>query len=460
MNTMKKVGIRFEYIAAAIVLALQIVIVYNAYFITGWDSEVIIENAHMLATEHTYLYASYFSQYPNNILTMYIFTLIKTIVGSITFDDWLLSFRWILYFQCFLNVISGLLVFKICELRANRITAWIGYFFYMALVAFSPWMLIAYTDAIGVIFPTLMLFIYFRMVACRKEGKQSRLMEIIPFVLIGAVGAVAFNIKPQPVIVFIAIVGICFISVFLDKKFIKLITQVGVMIVAFLLVYFAIKLPTYYLNPNIDKNEEIGMTHFLMMGVNEESMGSFSADDVYFSASFETKEQRSKAELAEYKRRVSAMGAGRYAKYVGKKLFNMFTNGEFGWPAYTENGEKVNDYFFRNMLGEPKNKLTSIIRATMYGESRGHRLLTIGRNICWFITLLLIFAGIILQRNSQGKFILYLALFGFVLFSALFEYGPRYVYVFAEVFIITAMQTLYTIFSKITEAKKAKSAKQ
>lgn len=85
----------------------------------------------------------------------------------------------------------------------------------------------------------------------------------------------------------------------------------------------------------------------------------------------------------------------------------------------------------------------------MYDETRSHRVLTIVRNIFWFATLILVFAGIFIQKNNKEKSILYLALVGFVLFSILFESGERYVYVFAEVFIVTAMQTLYAFYTKV-----------
>jgi len=459
----KKLKFRFEYLATAIVLVLQIIIVYNAYFVTGWDSSVILENAHYLVTDHTYLYPDYFSQCPNNIFIMYICALIKTIVGSITVDDWLLSLRWILFFQCLLNSISGLLVFKICELRANRVVAWIGFVFYMALVGFSPWMLIAYSDAMGVIFPTLILFVYYRMIACRKDEdrresadeknnkKYAILKNLLPYVLIGAISAVAYNIKPQPVIVFIAIVGVSIIAVFISRKYIRLVTQIGTMAVAFLVFFLAIKIPTYYCNPNIDKEAAFGMMHYLMLGANRDTMGCFNDADVSFSSSYDTNELRTKAEFEEYKRRVSAMGVGGYTRYIGKKVSIMFSDGEFGWPAYIENGEIVNEneYFFRNMLGEPTNWVMYKIRSVMYGETRSHRVLTIVRNIFWFATLILVFAGIFLQKNNKEKSILYLALVGFVLFSILFESGERYVYVFAEVFIVTAMQTLYAFYTKV-----------
>ena len=94
---------------------------------------------------------------------------------------------------------------------------------------------------------------------------------------------------------------------------------------------------------NIDKEAEFGMTHFFMMGLNEESGGIYNRDDIVFSNTIETKEERKRANIDESIKRLKSFTPGRMAKHITRKTVSNYGNGMFGW------GQEAGSYFYKKI---------------------------------------------------------------------------------------------------------------
>ena len=81
----------------------------------------------------------------------------------------------------------------------------------------------------------------------------------------------------------------------------------------------------------LDDEKAMTMTHYFMMGLNEESDGVYSEEDVNFSRSFENKAERKKGNMEVIKQRFQKMGIGGYIRHLAKKNIANYNDGTFAW---------------------------------------------------------------------------------------------------------------------------------
>lgn len=140
---------------------IQILLVYSYYFRTGWDSFMVVEGAYILS-EHPTLPdwgTNYFSNYPNNLFIMILFSKIILICKVLGLAEF--SYFIILIFQSILNVCTGILIFKVINKLTQTINLSIlGYILYVVLIGLSPWVSIPYSDSVALVIPVLILYLY------------------------------------------------------------------------------------------------------------------------------------------------------------------------------------------------------------------------------------------------------------------------------------------------------------
>lgn len=96
---------------------------------------------------------------------------------------------------------------------------------------------------------------------------------------------------------------------------------------AFILVNHLIAPWTHLLNPN----KEIGISNFLMMGLNPEFRGAFAQPDVEFSASFPDVSPRTAGNIQVILERLSDHEPFGLLALFGDKLLTNFNDGTFAW---------------------------------------------------------------------------------------------------------------------------------
>lgn len=101
--------------------------------------------------------------------------------------------------NCVISSVTGWLTYQNVLHFCTHRWAIIGFVLYWGLVGISPWVGIPYSDSLALAFPSLILFLY-----------THNFTPILKWNLIGFLSGIAYNIKPQSFLIFIAIVIITF----------------------------------------------------------------------------------------------------------------------------------------------------------------------------------------------------------------------------------------------------------
>ena len=97
-------------------------------------------------------------------------------------------------------------------------------------------------------------------------------------------GCIGYNIKPQCLIMLIALFIIQFFSCLRNKKkLLQIVMLAGCFIFSLITIKTSINLICEKNQIVLDSNQRLGMSHFLMMGNNEEGGGLYVGDDVIYS---------------------------------------------------------------------------------------------------------------------------------------------------------------------------------
>jgi len=235
----------------------------------------------------------------------------------------------------------------------------------------------------------------------------------------------------------------------------EILIQIGLVGMAVLL-YFGCQ-SHIYKTTGYTPNEEVSLTalHYLMMGLNEGSTGSFSSDDMAFSCSFTTREERTSAQIERIEERLAEKGLFGYLGFAVKKMVMTFNDGTFGWgregaynyayPIYSTNekfAENVRQYFYP--LGERNSSFNTHSQTI------------------WFLIIFSLPGICFVTKEDKEKYMpILLSLLGVILYLILFEARARYLICFLPVIIMAAVIGIgqyYRIFLHVlTKLKVRKS---
>ena len=124
----------------------QIILLKNTFFLTGWDSNIILTDSYLLRDfKIDQLNQYYYSLYPNNILVTYIFATVMKLEKFIGILDYRYAVFGLTIVQSILCTITAYLLFHIIyDLKKSFAIAWFGFGIYVVLIVFSGWTGIAY----------------------------------------------------------------------------------------------------------------------------------------------------------------------------------------------------------------------------------------------------------------------------------------------------------------------------
>lgn len=416
---------RLLLILGCVYLVVQFFCVWNYYFYTDWDVETLIQNAYAVVDHNEeVLSGSYFSMYPNNLLIVFLFSVIIRFSRIIGMGEH--SYLMILFVQCVISVSVGILLFFVLKkMLKSSVYAWTGWMLYLLIVGISPWVAIPYSDSIGLLFPTLIFFLY-----CYIPHKNFKYI-IFKYVVIGGLFVVGYQIKPQTVIIGIALLGVEILS-FHFNSLPKYFTAVIGLAVGAILAITLVNLANQSTGIIVDKEKSYGITHFLMLGANTEAMGVWNERDVQISGECKTAKERKEVNLKEFSNRIQSMGVTGTVKQAVRKTLTNYNDGTFCWG-----GEGV---FFKEILPERNNPLCNLLRGIYYnrGISPYYIFYEFFAQIIWMGTLtfsLFVFCG---KRNKQESVIM-LAIIGLTIFETVFEARARYLFTYIPMYIILAI---------------------
>lgn len=432
------------FIATLVLFLTQVFVTWSSYFLTSWDVGELIKNAYNISNDATdNLNNLYFSRCPNNLLIVSIFVTIFDFAKLIGIDSMVNGVFLIIVLQCFISSLSGLLVFKtVMNITHRTFFSWVSWILFIFLAGSSPWIMIPYSDSMTLIFPILIVWLYSTL--------DTKKYIIAKWTTIAALSYVGYLLKPQVIITLIAIIIVQFLFTKFTKDCIKQLLQcaipmsVTVVILSFMLSAYTERLPF-----QLDKNLEFGMTHYLMLGTNANSNGQFSADDVLYSLSFPTTEERTTANIKEYKKRVKDLGFIGYTRLMAIKTSSNYANGVFGW------GQEGGQYFFDKKLKD-KNALSPILKETFYLEGKYYKTFAITKQIIWFGILILCFFSLMGKPKKQLLTVA-LAIIGLTIFEAVFEARARYIFAYVPLYIVLASVGWNNIVTLISEGHPLKA---
>ena len=415
----------------------QMYLCYNIYFLTDWDVRAVLQCSTGLANNDVPpLCYFYYSIYPHNLLLTYLYSLILKVNGALglfTSESGLFS---IIAAQCFLSGITAYLVHRVTyEFTQNKILSFFAFGVYSLFIGCSPWFSIPYSDATGIIFP-IAIFHSWQL----SQKTSSRRMRYSLYALIGLSSYVGFEIKPQIVVITIAIVSLSLWQALSTDRKEKspLVAAIGpAVIVAVFLVSSNVFGVMTSRNKSINPNPEMkfGISHYLMTGWNESSQGLYSDEDVTFSGSFKTKKKRAQANLQVLKRRILDMGfSGVVTQLVRKTLIN-YGDGSFAWQAEGK--------FFDTILPEKDPHISPFMRSFYYQNGKNEKLFFSSFQCVWLtVVTLAAFAAMYVFKRADQKgdemSVMLLSLIGLTLFVTLFEARARYLFTYAPIFIVCA----------------------
>ncbi len=407
--------------------ALQLLLAYEIYFMTGWDAGIVYSMANDIASGAGKIGDFYYySQYVNNIGITFLLSVIQKAAM-------LLGLGARSYFVC---VAFGCLTVNLAcvftALSVKKLTGSAGYgllaFVLMSFVAgLSPWITVPYTDTFSVLFPPLTLYLY--LCAHEKTGYIASLW----YLLAGLAGGIGYLIKPSAGIVLIAIVCVILWRLLTEKEDRKkLLWGCAGIAGALLLTVGLQKGMMAYTGYEPNENLRFSMTHYLMMGLNEENTGGYYSEDYGFSSSFATRQERTRGNLEVVAKRLQEFGVTGYGHFLIQKLLTNFNDGTFSWW--------MEGSFFQKDMGHHVSGLQQFLRSLFYKEGALYGVYAAVAQGLWLAVQTLVLGSLIGTKEDRrpANTVVWLSLLGMFLFVMLFEARGRYLYCMLGMYCIAA----------------------
>ena len=434
---------RVVLIGTIILIVLQLFIIAGARFVAGWDVWFITNIGDTTQIE-------YFSRYPNQLFLYGAFTGIAQFLQALGVSNYYLGLI------C-LSSLSVAACVPMTAYIAKRMAGYaVGYGAFVlsaVMCGLSPWIMVPYSDTFGMFFTVFILWCYVCLdKQVQNQDEQTSALAGVHvdaridtrtccrWFLMGLAVVIGYAIKPTVIFVFVAIVVIELIQWFasfaphgsrgsqsskdpydLRKTATAIVACVLGVVLAFALTSI-VKNSTY----DVNENAAFSATHFLMMGANPVSGGVWSVSDVELSDAANTPEERSRANLAEFKNRVMAMDLPQANMFLLKKLLTNFADGTFAW--------EIEGDFYTQIIG------TNEAALNFYGISSDASLdnntFAPLSQVLWLFVL----AGCILivlgRRPLKAETVIAFTLLMLSAFLMLFEARARYLFLYLPFFII------------------------
>jgi len=193
----------------------------------------------------------------------------------------------------------------------------------------------------------------------------------------------------------------------------------------------------------LNKEAELGLPHFFMMGLNNETDGIFYGSDVEFSDGFETIKERNSENMRVAVERIKEYGINGLIFHGIKKLLICFNDGTFHF------GREGGAQFYLKILPEKDKIVSPFFRNVFYSTGKYYSINACIKQAAWifvlFCCLLNIKTMIKNRKFSDEVSILVIAVLGYSLFELLFETRSRYTFSFAPIFIILSVNGIANI---------------
>jgi len=260
------------------VFIIQLFISYNFYFYTGWDAGIVTDTAYNMAARKVFEFpASYYEIYPNNLFITYFLVVLYRIgfkvIPSHPYALVLVTNNLAVCAGIFLAVIC---IYKITNKKAVTLAA---AFMGILIGAFSPWIVIPYTDTYSMLFAALAIF------------SALFLKGVYKYLFFSFSCFIGYLFKPTVFIILIAAVILGIVNLLSGQKieYKKAAAMLCCVAIAAASA-FSVK-HILVTRKKLSAEKSMTITHYLMMGLNSETEGVYSSDDVKYSRNIGVKKR-------------------------------------------------------------------------------------------------------------------------------------------------------------------------
>lgn len=400
----------------------QLIVVRGCWFKTDWDARALA------AVDSPQSISDYLSQNPNQRFLYGVFRFICLAGRALGSPDTYLT--QVVGSCLFVSLAVFFAAHAACGLRGYRVGV-ASLVLLGVLVGASPWILVPYSDTYGMLCPAIGLWCY----ACHRDSWQGWFGLSLSAVL-------GYAIKPTSVFMLAAALFVEMLVAIGQMVAVKrAVTDLGAAMRRAVPFVFAVVLgaglsllltnAVSSSQVQIDRDQELSMTHYLMMGANNDSMGVYNADDAEASAECPTSQERTAMNIRIWKERVGRLGPLGLLHLYHQKLLTTFSDGTFAWGVEGE--------FWIEMIGQ-----NPVLKA-FYGIGNFNHEDPNGQNGMWFQVISQVIwigclTGIVLIGFSReigaGVVAPMLAISALTLFLMIFETRARYLFLFAPYFVV------------------------
>ena len=331
---------------------------------------------------------NYFSVYPNNRFLVIILYVIQKIPlnSDIVFG----------LFSSLCITTSTFFTYKTVLKVSNIDKALISLIFCVLSPIFYLYVSYYYTDIL--VLPLASILIYL-IVKKDKDNKNNILYGI----LIGIVAVIGYKIRAVCIFILIAYI----IYLLITKKLIDSIKNIIPILLSVIVMIICVNKIDSLFFTNIDKTKEFPMTHWIMMGLNEEKNGYYNHDDYKLTYGVENPKEKVKTNLKVIGERLNKSGVFGISKLMIEKLVVVWGKGDYSYQKYLELVKDYNTSY--KYLIEDKNIVINY-------------LLQFSKIVILVLTILSLKKLI----KSKKISIIAISLFGAIIFYLIWEVCPRY----------------------------------
>ena len=432
----KKGSAMYFNVCYLLMIIIQIVVGYYLQVeYSSWDVHAVTQSAAALVNNENFN-ELYFARYPNNIAILLLFTLIYKLTNFLFHST---SVQILIAINIVAIDIAVILGVKLLKMICSEEGAYRGGIMMTMFAPFYLYVPICYTDTFSM--PVVVGGVYWIIYYAKNHVTMSRWSRILHLLGLGAVLFLGFKLKGSLIVILIAAL-MYFYFKFECRKFVKIIVS---LMIGFSIAAIAwgqgVKVLGFISDEEYDQYQ-FPATHWIMMGL--EGLGNFNPDDVGYTLSFSTYDEKKEATVAKIFERVEKLGCEGVVKQFYKKSVN------YGWNYGTCYAERyIGDFgdmpIRRNILHE-----------FVLSQGKWHQQFYLITQSIW----LFFFGAAILEfvlgvKNcNYESLLLRLIIFGCMLFFMIWETHPRYILNYTPIVIIAGAMQLDHLLSKIKEKVK------
>lgn len=401
-----------------LLFVVQLIIARCTWYKMGWDVATVYTSAEELARGAALSDPAYFQGCPNNAPL----TLLQAVPLWIAVKAGLaVPFVVLPYIDALLlNLTAYMCVLCAQQMTRSRFARAFALVLSVGWIALSPYIMFPYSDTFSILFPVLALYIY---LACRRP--------LLKWFLIALTCFFGASIKPTVLIVLIALLllGGCR---FLARRDFHRSSWKRPAAIAAALILGALpgrlwqSAATAYLTGSSSPEMQLSETHYLMLGMNSETYGGHSPDDVAFSQSFPTLSERRSANLETAWQRFCEKGFMGNLRFFAIKAYKAYADGSFA----------AHSSFLDLEIPKRTDALSVFLRSLYHHRGTYSRYCQTLVQMVWLGVLTLCAYTAFRRRKEPVIALLSLTLIGLTAYLLLFEVWPRYLFLYAPFFVL------------------------